>query len=130
MMAFSVARLPANLFARSTRFCSRLISASFAMIFLVPEREFKGGEQSFRFVVGLGGRGDRNIHTTQRIDLVVLDFREDDLLFDADVVVATAIEGAAIDATEIAHARQRHGDEAVGNSYMRAPRSVTMVPIG
>src|SRR5476651_1784759 len=113
MMAFSVARLPANLFARSTRFCSRLISASFAMIFLVPEREFKGGEQSFRFVVGLGGRGDRNIHTTQRIDLVVLDFREDDLLFDADVVVATAIKRAAIDATEIAHARQRHGDEAV-----------------
>src|SRR5471030_549834 len=113
MMAFSVARLPANLFARSTRFCSRLISASFAMIFLVPEREFKGGEQSFRFVVGLGGRGDRNIHTTQRIDLVVLDFREDDLLFDTDVVVTTTIERTAIDTTEIANARQSHGNEAI-----------------
>src|SRR5471030_3477952 len=96
MMAFSEARLAANLFARSTRFCSRLISASFAMIFLVPEREFKGGEQSFRFVVGLGGGGDRNIHTTQRIDLVVLDFREDNLLFATIVLVTPTIDQAAI----------------------------------
>src|SRR5450830_275348 len=113
MMAFRAARLGANFSTRSARFCSRLISASFAMIVLVPEREFKGGEERFRFVVGLGGRGDRDVHTTQRVDLVVLDFREDDLLFDADVVVAAAIEGTAGNATEVTHARQGHGDETI-----------------
>src|SRR3982751_553641 len=50
-------------------------------------------------------------HATQRIDLVVIDFREDDLLFDADVVVATTSKRTAVDATEVTHARQGHGDE-------------------
>src|SRR5438034_3165169 len=104
MMAFRAARFAANFSTRSARFCSRLISASFAMI-SVSERKFKGGEEGFRFVVGLGGCRDADIHTTQRVNLVVLDLRENDLFLDADVVVATAIEGTAIHATEIAHAR-------------------------
>ena len=47
------------------------------------------------------------------VDLVVLDLGEDDLFLDADVVVAAAVERAARDAAEVAHARQRDGDEAV-----------------
>src|SRR6478672_7598178 len=103
MMAFRAARFAANFSTRSARFCSRLISASFAMI-SVSEREFEGGEQSFRFVVGLGGGGDADIHATQRVNLVVLDFREDDLFLDTDVVVATTIESFAVHATEVTHA--------------------------
>src|SRR3954462_862888 len=99
MIAFRAARFAANFSTRSARFCSRLISASFAMI-SVSEREFKGGEQSFRFVVGLSGRRDADIHTAQRVDLVVLDLRENDLFLDADVVVATTIKRTAIDTAE------------------------------
>ena len=49
----------------------------------------------------------------QRVDLVVLDLGEDDLFLDADVVVAAAVEGAAGDAAEVAHARHRDGHQAV-----------------
>src|SRR5450830_687724 len=111
-MAFSAARLTANFAARSTRFCSRLISANFAMI-SVPEREFKGGEQSFGFVIGLSGCRDADIHTAQRVNLVVFDFRENDLFLDTDVVVTTTIKCTAVHTTEIAYARQSHGNEAI-----------------
>src|SRR6476469_5812494 len=112
MMAFRAARFGANFSTRSARFCSRLIRDSFAMI-SVSERKFKGGEQSFRFVVGLGGCRDADIQTTQRVNLVVLDLRENDLFLDTDVVVTTAIERTTIDTTEVTHARQGHGDETV-----------------
>src|ERR1700712_372411 len=108
-MAFSAARLVANFATRSARFCSRLISANFAMI-SVSEREFKGGEERFRFFVGLSGCRDADIHTAQRVNLVVIDFRENDLLLDTAVVVATTVKRTAIHTTEIAHARQSHGD--------------------
>src|SRR6201984_3254751 len=99
MMAFRAARFAANFSTRSARFCSRLISASFAMI-SVSERKFKGGEQSFRFVVGLGGCRDADIHTAQRVNLVVLDLRENDLFLDADIVVTTTVKRTAIHTTE------------------------------
>src|SRR5690606_19237033 len=113
MIAFNSARLPAYFFTRSARFCSRLISASFAMAASVSEREFKSGEKRFGFVVGLRGGGDADIHTTQCIDLVVLDLGENDLLFHTDVVVATTIECTTRHAAEVANARQRHSDQAI-----------------
>src|SRR5439155_9728357 len=113
MIAFNSARLPAYFFARSTRFCSRLISASFAMATSVSERKFKCGEERFRFVVGLRCRRDADIHTAQHVDLVVLDFGENDLLFHADIVVTATIECTARHTTEVAHTRQRYGDETI-----------------
>src|SRR6202000_730860 len=63
--------------------------------------------------VGLGGRGDGDIHTAQRVDLIEVDFREDDLFLDTEVVITTAIEGTAGDTTEVARTRQRDVDQAV-----------------
>src|SRR6476620_1949256 len=113
MIAFNSARLPAYFCTRSARFFSRFISESFAMATSVSEREFKCGEKRFGFVVGLRGCGDTDVHATQRINLVVLDLGEDDLLFHTDVVVATAVERTTGHATEVAHAGQRNRDQAV-----------------
>ena len=49
------------------------ISANFAMATSVSERKFKCGEKRFCFFVGLSCRSNTNIHTTQRVNLVVLD---------------------------------------------------------
>src|SRR5690606_27789262 len=51
--------------------------------------------------------------TTQRIDLVVIDFREDDLLFHAHAVVAAAIKGLGTQAAEVANPRQGDGKQTI-----------------
>ena len=53
--------------------------------------------RDFRGISGraFDGRGDADIETAQGVNLVILNFRENDLLFHADVVVATAIKSAA-----------------------------------
>src|SRR4029079_12805745 len=111
MTAFSSARLGAYWAARRSRSFSRSISASLATVTSVSERELEAGEQRLCFVVGLRGRRDADVQPTQRVDLVVVDFGENDLLFHTDVVVATAIECAARHATEVAHTRQRNRHE-------------------
>src|SRR5690606_35433494 len=50
---------------------------------------------------------------THCVDFVVFNFGENDLLFNPDVVVATAIERTTGNTTEVAHARQCHGDQAI-----------------
>src|SRR5688500_19190484 len=70
-------------------------------------------EERTAFRVGLGGRHDADIETLDRVDLVVLDFREDDLLADAERVVATAVEATRRHAAEVTDARQRDVAEAV-----------------
>src|SRR4030081_1160467 len=103
MIAFNSARLAAYFFTRSARFFSRLISASFAMATSVSERKFKCGEERFRFVVGLRSCRDADVHTTQCVNLVVLNFGENDLLFHTDIVVTATIECSTRNTTEIAH---------------------------
>ena len=65
------------------------------------------------------------------IDLVVVDLGEDDVLLEAERVVAAAVEALRTDAAEVACTR---GSAMVTsrsrNSYMRSPRSVTLAPIG
>src|SRR6185503_9255964 len=56
---------------------------------------------------------DRNVEALDRVDLVVLDLREDDLLADAHREVAAAVEPTRRDATEVANARQRDVHQAV-----------------
>src|ERR1035437_2317241 len=113
MIAFNAARLPAYFLTRSARFCSRLISASFAIAASVSKRKFKCGEKRFSFIVGLRCRRDADIHPAQHVNLVVLDFGENDLLFHTDIVVSTPIERPTRYATEIAYARHRNSDETV-----------------
>ena len=70
-------------------------------------------EKRLGFFVGLGRRRNGNVHTTDRIDLVVFDFRENDLFFEADVVVAAAVKGTARHTAEVADAREGDGHQAV-----------------
>src|SRR5690606_7557225 len=57
--------------------------------------------------------GDGDIQTTQLVDLVKIDFREHDLFLETHGVVATAIEGLRIQATEVANTRHRHRYKAL-----------------
>src|SRR5512139_2838452 len=107
MVASSAARFFAYCATSLRRFSSRLIRASFAMIASILERELERAKQCFRFCVGFRGRGNADIHPPQGIDLVVLDFRENDLFFDTHVVVPLAVKTFAGNAAEIANARQR-----------------------
>src|SRR5256886_13561083 len=66
----------------------------------------------FRSVISCR-RSDGDVHAPDLIDLVVLDFGENDLLLHAQRVVALAVEGARRHAAEVADARHRDVDEAV-----------------
>src|SRR5436190_18174484 len=97
-----------------TRFFWRRTRASLAMRFTsVLERETERGEQRARLVVGFSRGHDGDVHATQRVDLVVLDLGEDDLLFDAEAVVAAAVERAVGHAAKVADARDGDVDQAV-----------------
>src|SRR3989337_1763904 len=100
--AFSSARLAAYFFTMRARFSSRLIKDNLAMPTSILERETEGGKQGPRFIISLGGGGDRDVHATQRVDLVVLDLGENDLFLDAHVVVTTAIKGFPRNAPDVA----------------------------
>src|SRR5688500_16710051 len=80
---------------------------------LLAEREIEGVEQGFALLVVLRRRGDRHVHAPELVDLVVLDFRENDLFLDAEAEVAAAIERARVDAAEVADARDRDRDETI-----------------
>src|SRR3954453_1182792 len=70
-------------------------------------------EQRVRLGVGLGGGRDRDIEAADRVDRVVVDLGEDDLLADAEVVVAPAVERPRRQAAEVADPRDRDGHQAV-----------------
>src|SRR3569623_713628 len=120
-IAFSSARLAAYFLTSLVRLMSRLTIEVFAIAFLslsssarsVAEREAEGFQQRLGFFVGLGGGGNGDIYATHRVDRVEVDFREDDLFLDTEVVVATAIEGATGHTAEVAGTRQRDIDQAI-----------------
>src|SRR5262245_59533938 len=92
---------------------SRSEMGSFMPRPLAPERHAQMGEQRARVVVPPGRGADGHVHAGDLLDLVVLDLREDDLLADAERVVAAAVEGLRRGAAEVAHARQRDVHEPV-----------------
>src|SRR3954464_10232303 len=98
----------ARRFSRSTIFVLAIPCGS-----LLAERETEGFEQVFAVLVVLRRRGDRHVHAPELVDLVVLDFRENDLFLDAEAEVAAAVERARVDAAEVTDAGNRDRDQAI-----------------
>src|SRR3954452_15750452 len=125
MIAFSFARCGAAFFAIRLRRLFFSIELFFAMLgswvsaferlsgFSLPEREIESGQQGARLVVGLGRGADRDVHAAGFRNLVEIDFGENDMLLDAERIVATTIEALRVEAAEVAHARQSDVDQAV-----------------
>src|SRR6266404_4378416 len=79
----------------------------------LAERQAEGLQQRAGVVVGLGARGDGHVETADLLDVVVVDLREDDLLAQAERVIAAAVERAGVQPAEVADARQRDRDQSV-----------------
>src|SRR5580700_2650147 len=78
-----------------------------------PERHAELLQESAPLFVGTRSRHEADVEPLDRVDLVVVDLGEDDLLLQAERVVALAVEGLAADALEVARARQGDRDQAV-----------------
>src|SRR5580700_12213916 len=74
--------------------CCFSINAFFAMLLpgLLSERKAERCQERPSFLVGACGRDDGDVHAAGRVDLVVVDFGEDELLGDAERVVAVPVE--------------------------------------
>src|SRR5579875_3049523 len=80
---------------------------------VLRERHADRLQEGEGLLVGRCRRGDRDVESADLIDLVVVDLREDDLLADPEGIVAAAVEGARVEAAEVADPRDRHRHEAV-----------------
>src|SRR5689334_10193833 len=78
-----------------------------------PEGHSEVLEKSAALLVGFCRRDEAHVETLDHVDAVVIDLGEDDLLLEAERVVALAVEGLAGDTLEVTRAREREGDEAV-----------------
>src|SRR3989344_5417383 len=108
------ARLIAYLATSAVRFLSRLIMLVLAMQkSSTAQRETERHEQRPRFRVGLGAGGDGDVHSADRIDLVEIDLGENDLLLDAERIIAASVERARRQTAEVADARNRDTDQAI-----------------
>src|SRR5262245_25122158 len=114
MTVISVARFAENLATSLRRFSLRRTVESFAIKNpSVLERKPERREQRPRLVVGLRRGGDADVQPPERVDLVVVDLREDDLFLHAERVVAAAVERAVRDAAEVADPGHRDRHQAV-----------------
>src|SRR5690606_1226381 len=64
------------------------------------ERPAELPKESHGQVIAVGRRHDRDVHAVDLLDLVVVDFREDHLLPDAERVVAPSVEAAVRQSAE------------------------------
>src|SRR6185503_10184030 len=111
---FSSARLAAYCATSFSRFLFRLIWLVFAMAASITrERELEAFEKRLGFLVGLRGGVEDDVHAPHGLRLVVVDFQEHDMFLHAHGIIAAAIEALGVDAAKVAHARQRHRDQAV-----------------
>src|SRR5882762_7004659 len=86
----------------------------FAKLFLrLTEWHTEPRQQAARLVVGAGCGDDRHFQPAELVDLVVVDLREDDLLAQAERVVAAAVEAFGVDAAEVADPRERDVEQLV-----------------
>src|SRR5581483_608277 len=77
------------------------------------EREAERIQERARLDVVRRGRGDRDVEAADLIDAVVIDLGKDDLLADAERVIAAAVERVGIEAAKVANARQGDRDQPV-----------------
>src|ERR1700719_4988966 len=125
MMAFSFARLGAAFLVIRLRRLFFSIYLFFAMLgswvsaferlvsVSLPEREIECGQQGTRLVVG-GRRGaHRDVHAPRFACLVEVDFGENDVLLNAERIVAAAVKALRVQSAEVAHAWQRDVHEAI-----------------
>src|SRR4051795_2160955 len=80
---------------------------------VAAERQAESLQQRTSVFVGLGGSRDRHVETADLLNVVVVDFREDDLLAHAERVVAAAVERARVETAEVADTRKRNRDQPV-----------------
>src|SRR5579863_6369796 len=73
---------------------------------LLPERHPHLLQQRQPLRIGAGRGGDANIHSLGLFHLGVINLRENQLVLDAQGVIAAAIEALGRDAAEVAHTRQ------------------------
>src|SRR5579863_9887033 len=112
--SLSSARRAAYFFAILRRFFSRMSMFVLAMSYtLLTERKIEGFQKRAPMFVVVRRRGDGYVHATNLIDLVVLNLGEDDLLFDAQAVIAAAVEGSGADAAKVPDAGNRNAHETI-----------------
>src|SRR5689334_25058642 len=83
-----------------------------ALLF-ATERHSKFLQQRQRLVIFGRRRDESDVHPVDLLDHVVVDLRENHLLFDAQRIVPATVEGASVNAAEIAKPLDRHRHEAV-----------------
>src|SRR5581483_2560291 len=102
-LAFSAARRAAYCATSFSRFAFRLIWLFFAIrLTSVHERKLEPFKQGLGFRIRFGRRLDDDVHAPDGFGLVVIDFHEDDVFFQAHRVVAAAVEASAVQAAKIA----------------------------
>src|SRR3569833_1117981 len=89
------------------------IGFPFLLLLLLPERHAHLLQQ--RIALGVRARrgGNADVHSLGLLHLRVVDFRENQLIFDAQREVAAAIERARRNAAEVAHTGQGNVHQAV-----------------
>src|ERR1700733_15136588 len=113
VVALSAARLTAYCATIFSRLAFRLIWLFFAMIASVREWELEALQKRFCFRIGLRSGVDDDVHAPHGFRLVVVDFDERHVFLETHREIAAAVEALAVQPAEVAHARQRHGDETV-----------------
>jgi hypothetical protein len=81
--------------------------------FLPAERHTKHLQQSTRVLIGFGRGHNRDLHTAQFINFVVLDFRKHQLILETQCVITASIKRICRDTAEITDARQCDIQQAV-----------------
>src|ERR1700754_4601544 len=90
-----------------------LFALGLARTALLRERHTEPQQQFERLQVGFRRRRHRHVEAAHDVDRVVIDFGEDQLLFDAHRVVAAAVEAARVEPAEVTDARDRDRGEAI-----------------
>src|SRR5204863_9650367 len=80
---------------------------------LMPERHAEVLEEQLAFLVRTGRGHEGDVHAAHLVDLRVVDLLEDELVLEAERVVAAPVEGVGGHAPEVAHAGQGDVEEPV-----------------
>ena len=75
---------------------------------LLNERSTEQCQQLLSFFIGLGSGNEVDIHTSNLVNLIVFDFRENQLFLDTGGVVTLTVEGVAVDSSEVTNTREAY----------------------